>query len=146
MAQPATGTAVLVHLITHSGCCKHCCNSRRHGEQSQGRDLQASANLLCVCADCCSFTRCWQSWQASMGGGFNLLFWRGDSAQPLTPACAAAKGLEAGWGLKLGWWPCPRGAEGPRTALWGGHGTPCCGGHGLVVCGSHLSLRWSHHS
>lgn len=74
MAQPAPGTAVSVHLITHGGRCKHCCSWRRHGERSQGRDLQASANLLCVRADCCSFTLCRQSWQASMGGGFNLIF------------------------------------------------------------------------
>lgn len=56
MAQPAPGTAILVHLIMHGGRCKHCCNWRRHGEQSQGGDLQASANLLCGRADCCSFT------------------------------------------------------------------------------------------
>lgn len=29
------------------------------GEQSQRKDLQASANLLCICADCCNFTPCW---------------------------------------------------------------------------------------
>lgn len=92
----APGIAVLVHLITRGGPCKHCCNWRRRGEQSQGEDLQASANLLCGRADCCSFILCRQSWQASTGGGFNLIFMAGRLSPVSHPVLCCSQGA-GGW-------------------------------------------------
>lgn len=108
------------HLILRGRRCKQCRNWRRDGEQSQGGDLQASANLLCVHADGCSFSLSPQNWQASTDGGFNLIF----TAGRLSPACVAATGLKASWGPRLGWWPYLGGAKGPRIMLRVGHRTP----------------------
>lgn len=101
----AHGTAnprnVSAHLILRGGCCKHCCNWRRDGEQSQGGDLQASANLLCVHADGCSFSLSPQSWQASTGGGFNLMFTAGRqpslSSQPVLQPRGWRLAGDPGW-------------------------------------------------
>ena len=132
----------------HGGRCKHCCNWHRHGEQSQGRDLQASANLLCVRADCCSFALCRQSWRASKSGGFNLIFMAGRISPGSHPSPCCSQGT-GGW---LGTWAVlvalPQGgpkAQGQHSGV--GTGPPAVVGITLrcvaasCPCGGHAAAE-----
>lgn len=110
-----------------------------------GQDLLASAKLLCVRAERCSFAPRRQSWRARPAWGSHPTSMAGRLGPASLPSLCCSPGLEAAWGARLGWCCCPGTAEGPRTALWGGHRTLCQGGHptaALQVLTLHLRELW----